>query len=435
LGRKFFDEGAGAVSEPEYKKTVLANGLRVITEHMPLVRSASIGLWVGVGSSHEQPALRGISHCIEHMLFKGTRNRSARDIAEFMDSLGGNLNAFTDKETTCYHARVVDNAVEDTIQLLGDMFLNSLFDPAELRKEQQVILEEIRMYDDSPEEVAHDLFIRSVWAGSPLGEPTIGYKHTVTAVTREAIEAYMRERYTPGSVVLTAAGNVAHDEIVAQAQALFGDMPAREAGSDPPNPQFTPASVVQRKDCEQVYILFGAPGVSSRDDRRFPISVLDTVLGGGMASRLFHEIRERRGLAYSVYSSHNAYRNAGLMTIASSTSPKHAQEVTELVRAEVARLAEQGISDAELARAKEHLKGGLLLSLESTSTRMLRLGRNELSLGKHLSVQDLTERVEAVTKEEVDREARALLALGGLALTVVGPVDEQLGAGELEQSA
>ena len=424
------------MSEPAYQKTVLANGLRVISEHMPLVRSVSVGLWVGVGSSHEQAALRGISHCIEHMLFKGTRSRSARDIAEFMDSLGGNLNAFTDKETTCYHARVVDSAVHDTLGLLGDMFLHSLFDPAELRKEQQVILEEIRMYDDSPEEVAHDLFIRSVWAGSPLGEPTIGYEHTVTAVTRESIETYMRERYAPASVLLTAAGNVEHEELVAQAQALLGGMPARASGDDPPQPQFVPASVVQRKDCEQAYILFGAEGVGSRDDRRFALSVLDTILGGGMASRLFHEIRERRGLAYSVYSSHNAYRNAGLLTIAASTSPQHAQEVMSLVRVEATRLGDQGISDAELGRAKEHLKGGLLLSLESTSNRMLRLGRMELSLGRHLSTQELTERIEAVTKEEVDREARTLLAQGPLALTIVGPVDEQLATGEpLERSA
>ena len=424
------------MSEPAYHKTVLKNGVRVLTEHMPLVRSVSLGLWVGVGSSHEQAALRGISHCIEHMLFKGTRNRSARDIAEFMDSLGGNLNAFTDKETTCYHVRVVDSAVGNALGLIGDMFLHSLFDPAELRKEQQVILEEIRMYDDSPEEVAHDLFIRSVWAGSPLGEPTIGYQHTVTAVTREAIEAYMRERYAPGSVLLTAAGNIDHDNLVAEAEALLGAMPPRDADGDPPQPEFVPASVTERKDCEQVYILFGAEGVSSRDDRRFALSILDTILGGGMASRLFHEIRERRGLAYSVYSSHNAYRQAGLMTIGASTSPQHAQEVMSLVRAEAAQLAERGVTDGELARAKEHIKGGLLLSLESTSTRMLRLGRMELSLGRYLSVQELSERIDAVTKEEVDREARTLFGQGRLALTVVGPVDEHLGAGErFEQSA
>jgi predicted Zn-dependent peptidase len=424
-------------AEPNYQKTTLANGVRVLTEHMPLVRSASIGLWVGVGSSHEAPQLRGISHCIEHMLFKGTRNRSAREIAEFMDSIGGNLNAFTDKETTCYHARVVDASVDVTLDLLGDMFLNSAFDPVELRKEQQVILEEIRMYDDSPEEVAHDLFIRSVWAGSPLGEPTIGYEETVTAVTPEAIHAYMRERYTADSVVLTAAGNVDHEAIAAQAQALFGGMTGHNAGGDPPQPRFVPANVVSRKDTEQVYVLFGAEGASAKDDRRYPLTLLDTTLGGGMASRLFHEIREKRGLAYSVYSSHNPYRNAGLMTIAASTSPKHAREVVSLVREELARMAADGVSDEELLRAKQHVKGGLLLSLESTSTRMLRLGRSELNVGRHVGAPEIIEHIDGSSKADVDGLAKALFGTERIALTVVGPVDERFGedAQLLEQSA
>jgi predicted Zn-dependent peptidase len=425
------------MSEPHMDRTTLPNGLRVITEHMPLVRSVSIGLWVAVGSSHEAAELRGISHCIEHMLFKGTRTRSARDIAEFMDSVGGNLNAFTDKEPTCYHARVVDSSLGVTVDLLGDMFLNSLFDPAELHKEQQVILEEIRMYDDSPEEVAHDLFIRSVWAGSPLGDPTIGYERTVTAVTHEAIAQYMRERYTPDSVVLTAAGNVDHEAIAAQARDLFGRMTGTNDAGDPPHPHFVPAGVAQRKDCEQVYVLFGVEGASARDDRRYALTLLDTILGGGMSSRLFHEIREKRGLAYSVYSSHNPYRNAGLLTIAASTSPKNAHEVVSLVRVELARMAQDGVSDAELARAKEHIKGGLLLSLESTSTRMLRLGRSELSVGRFVPPAELVERIEAVTKDEVEGLARTLFTPDRVALTVVGPVDEQFedGVQLLKQSA
>jgi predicted Zn-dependent peptidase len=425
------------MSEPHVDRTTLPNGLRVITEHIPLVRSASIGLWVGVGSSHEASELRGISHCIEHMLFKGTRKRSARDIAEFMDSIGGNLNAFTDKESTCYHARVVDSSLGVTIDLLGDMFRNSLFDPTELRKEQQVILEEIRMYDDSPEEVAHDLFIRSVWAGSPLGDPTIGYERTVTAVTPDAIAHYMRDRYTPDSVVLTAAGNVDHEAIAAQAQDIFGTMAGRDAAGDPPHPQFVPAGIAQRKDCEQVYVLFGVEGTNTRDERRYAVTLLDTILGGGMSSRLFHEIRERRGLAYSVYSSHNPYRKAGLLTIAASTSPKHASEVVSLVRAELERMAHEGVSDDELARAKQHIKGSLLLSLESTSTRMLRLGRSELGVGRFVPAAEIVERVEAVTKDEVGDLARTLFSPDRVALTVVGPVDEQFedGIALLKQSA
>ena len=413
-------------AEPHYAKSTLSNGIRVITEHMPLVRSVSIGLWVGVGSSHEAADLRGISHCIEHMLFKGTRSRSARDIAELMDSIGGNLNAFTDKETTCYHARVVDDTVETTLDLIGDMFLNSVFEPGELRKEQGVILEEIRMYDDSPEEVAHDLFIRSVWAGSPLGDPTIGYEKTVSAVTSPAIATYMRERYTPDSIVLTAAGNVDHEAVVQQAAALFGGLEGAKAGGDPPQPTFVAANVIRRKDCEQVYVLFGAEGASAKDDRRYPLTLLDTILGGGMASRLFHEIREKRGLAYSVYSSHTPYRNAGLMTVSASTSPKHAREVVSLVRQELAKMAADGVSDAELTRAKQHVKGGLLLSLESTSTRMLRLGRSELNVGRHVAAEEIVQRIDAVTKAHVDELAASLFAPERIALTVLGPVDERL---------
>ena len=416
-------------TQPSYEKTTLANGVRVITEHVPLVRSASIGLWVGVGSSHEEAPARGISHVIEHMLFKGTKTRSAREIAEFMDSIGGNLNAFTDKESTCYHARVVDSASDITIDLLGDMFCNSTFDATELRKEQQVILEEIRMYDDSPEEVAHDLFMRAVWPDSPLGEPTIGYERTVTSITRDAIIAYIAERYTSGAIVLTAAGNVDHETIAAQAQGLFGSLAPAPAAGDPPAPRFVPAAIAVPKDFEQVYVLFGTDGTSARDERRFTLTLLDTVLGGGMASRLFHEIREKRGLAYSVYSANSPYRNAGLVTIAASTSPKNAREVIAVVRQELARIAEHGVSDGELARAKEHIKGGLLLSLESTSTRMLRLGRNELTLGRHVPVEEVIARVEAVTKDGVDAMARATFAPGQVALAVVGPVDEQFGEG------
>ncbi len=225
-------------------------------------------------------------------------------------------------------------------------------------------------------------------------------------------------------VVLTAAGNVEHDALVAQAQSLFGGMQGSRAGGDPPHPDFSPVSVVRTKDCEQVYVLFGAEGTSASDDRRYALTVLDTILGGGMSSRLFHEIRERRGLAYSVYSSHNPYRSAGLMTIAASTSPKNAREVVGLVREELARLVASGVSDAEVVRAKEHIKGGVLLSLESTSTHMLRLGRNELSVGRHVPAAELLERVEAVTKEQVDEWAQTMFAPGRVALTVVGPVDE-----------
>ncbi|HXM19445.1 MAG TPA: pitrilysin family protein [Candidatus Tumulicola sp.] len=420
----------------DHAKTVLPNGIRVLSERIPHVRSASVGLWVGVGSAHEEPAARGISHCIEHMLFKGTPTRDAQQIAELMDSVGGHLNAFTDKESTCYHARVVDVHAPLTMDVLADMFLHSNFDPAELRKEQQVILEEIRMYDDSPDEVSHDLFIRSVWAGSPLGEPTIGYEQTVRAITKESIVRYKASRYSPNAVVICAAGNVDHTAFAKQIETLFGGMRGGGPPEDPAKPEFQAVTVVQPKDCEQVYLLFGAEGFSARDDRRYAVSVLDTILGSGMASRLFHEIREKRGLAYSVYSSHTPYRTAGLFTISATTGPDNAAEVVTLVRNELARIVQDGALEAEVARAKEHLKGGLLLSLESTSTRMLRLGRSELSLGRYLAISEVIERVDAVTLDDVNNLARMLFAPGRTALTVVGPVSEDFAANHaLAQSA
>jgi predicted Zn-dependent peptidase len=410
--------------EFRYAKSVLPNGIRVLTENIPHVRSASVGLWVGAGSAHEEAPARGISHCIEHMLFKGTPTRTAQQIAELMDSVGGHLNAFTDKESTCYHARVVDVHAALTLDVLADMFLHSNFDAAELRKEKQVILEEIRMYDDSPDEVSNDLFMRTVWAGSPLGEPTIGYAQTVSAITHDSIQLYMAQRYAPAAVVICAAGNVEHAVFAGQVEKLFGGMTGGAAPADPPKPAFQPVSVVQPKECEQVYLLFGAEGFNARDDRRYAVSVLDTILGSGMASRLFHEIREKRGLAYSVYSSHMPYRSAGLFTISASTSPDRAAEVVALVRAELAKMTTDGASDAEVARAKEHLKGGMLLSMESTSTRMLRLGRSELSVGRYVPISEVTQRVDAVTRGEVNALAKALFAPERVALTAVGPVSK-----------
>ena len=423
MARKHDEMNDGAI-----QKSVLDNGIRVITERVPWVRSVAMGVWVSVGSSNEEPAQRGISHCIEHMLFKGTRSRSARDIAELMDSIGGHLNAFTDKETTCYHARTVDEHTALAIEVLADMLEHSTIDKGELRKEQQVILEEIRMYDDSPDEVSQDLFVRSAWGGSPLGEPTIGYASTVSAITRDTLLAYMGANYVPANVVITAVGNLEHEPFLDEVRKQFGGISGSSTHVDPKPPVFRPVSVVKQRDCEQVYVLVGAEGTGAGDDRRYVYSVLDAILGGGMASRLFQEIREKRGLVYSVYSTHQMYRTGGLFTIAAAARPKNAAEVLSLIRAETSSMADNGVTADEVARAKEHLKGGLLLSLESTSTRMLRLGRTELVAGRSVPPSEVVEKIEAVTKDQVDAAARALFAQGRLALTVLGPVDERLEA-------
>ncbi len=407
-----------------YGKTTLPNGVRIITESMPAFRSASIGIWADVGSAAEMPQQRGISHLVEHMLFKGTHQRTARQIAEEMDGIGGNLNAFTDKEATCYYAKVMDQHIPIAVDVLTDMFLNSRFEAEELQKEQNVVLEEIKMYDDSPDELIHDLFIQTMWRGSNLGDPTIGFEKTITSLSPDDLREHMRRHYAPNSVVVAAAGNVDHDSVVklfADAFAGFGGscaLPAPEA------PQASAQTLFRHKESEQAYVVLGTRGLSVRDDRRYALSVLDTILGGGMSSRLFQEIREKRGLVYTVYSFQAAYRGAGLFAVYAGTSPEHVRECIGVIGDQFALLRDRPVGEAELRLAKEHIKGSLTLSLESTSSRMIRLGRSEFSLGRHLTTEEIEEKVEAVTAGEVRALAQELLAEEQLGLCVLGPVDE-----------
>jgi predicted Zn-dependent peptidase len=407
-----------------YRKSTLRNGVRVITESMPAFRSASIGIWADVGSAAESAERRGISHLVEHMLFKGTQRRSARQIAEEMDGIGGNLNAFTDKETTCYYAKVMDQHLPMAVDVLTDMFLNSKFEPDDLAKEQKVVLEEIKMYDDSPDELIHDLFIQTMWNGSNLGAPTIGFADTVTKLTPDDLRAHMKRHYAPNSVVVAAAGNVDHDAVVD----LFADAFSTFEGTCelpvPESPPTTPNTLFHKKDSEQAYVVLGTRGLSVRDDRRYVLTVLDTILGGGMSSRLFQEIREKRGLVYTVYSFQAAYRGAGLFAVYAGTSPETVRECVSVIGEQFAAIREQRVTDSELRLAKEHIKGSLTLSLESTSSRMIRLGRSEFSLGRHLTTEEIERKVDAVTPDEVQTLAQELLKEENLGLCVLGPVDE-----------
>ncbi len=391
---------------------------------MTSVRSASLGIWADVGSAAEPAAQRGVSHLVEHMLFKGTQRRSAREIAEAMDGVGGNLNAFTDKETTCYYGKVIDHHVPLAIDVLSDMFLNSVFDPGEIAKEQKVVLEEIRMYDDSPDELIHDLFVRTMWSGSSLGEPTIGYAESVMALTQDDLKKHMRTRYAPNTIVITAAGNIEHDAIVELFAAAFAGHDGSCEAPQPEVPQLTPAPLFKQKDTEQAYLVLGTRGLSVRDERRYPLSVLDTILGGGMSSRLFQEVREKRGLAYSVYSFQQAYRGAGLFGVSAGTAPPSVQECVDVIVEQLNVLADCGITEAELRLAKEHMKGSLTLSLESTASRMMRLGRSEYNLGRELTTEEIEEKIEAVEAEEVQALAREMFAPSNLGLCVLGPIDE-----------
>ncbi len=407
-----------------YRKTTLPSGLRVLTEAMPAVRSATIGIWADVGSSVETRPKRGVSHLVEHMLFKGTPRRTARAIAETMDGVGGNLNAFTDKESTCYYAKVMDRHVPLATNVLADMFLHSTFDPHELSKEQKVVLEEIKMYDDSPDELIHDLFLQTMWTGSNLGEPTIGFADTIAAFTPDDLRAHLRAHYAPNAVVVAAAGNVEHDRFVELVADEFASFEGSCARPVPEAPRATPDRLVRQKDSEQAYVVVGTQGLSIRDERRYALSLLDTILGGGMSSRLFQEIREKRGLVYTVYSFQAAYRAAGLFGAYAGTSPKNVQACIDLVVEQFAKIRDVRVGHDELHLAKEHIKGSLTLSLESTSSRMIRLGRNEFALGRHVAPEEIEHRIDAVTADEVQELARDLLLEEHLGLCIIGPVDE-----------
>lgn len=407
-----------------YRKSTLPGGLRVLTETMPSVRSTTVGVWADVGSSLETHQKRGVSHIVEHMLFKGTANRTARQIAETIDGVGGNLNAFTDKESTCYYAKVIDRHLPLATNVLADMFLHPTFDPDDLSKEQKVVLEEIKMYDDSPDELIHDLFLQTMWKGSNLGEPTIGFVDTIEAFTPADLRGHMQAHYAPNSVVIAAAGNVEHDRFVELVEREFSGFSGSCAAPVAEAPQPTPSRVVRHKDSEHAYVIAGTRGLSVRDDRRYALSILDTVLGGGMSSRLFQEIREKRGLVYTVYSFQAAYRAAGLFGVYAGTSPKNVSSCIELIVEELGKLREQEVGEAELQLAKEHIKGNLTLSLESTSSRMIRLGRNEFALGRNVLPEEIEDRVDAVTSQDVRELANELLAEENLGLCIIGPVDE-----------
>jgi predicted Zn-dependent peptidase len=402
--------------------STLPSGLRVLTETMSHVRSATIGLWCDVGSAAEPADRRGISHLLEHMLFKGTPDRTAREIAETMDAIGGELNGMTDKETTCFYAHVVDRHLPLAVDVLADMLQHALFAPDELRREKQVVLEEIKMYDDSPDEVIADRFASTLWRGANLGDPTIGYARTVSSITREELLGWRDARYAPGTLVITAAGNIEHETVLELVGEAFAGFDGGATAPIPERPTFTPAVDVTVDDTEQAYVMLGMPGLSLRDERRYASAVLDTLLGGGMSSRLFQSIREERGLAYEISTFQQGYRDAGLFGVSAGCSPERVQECVDVVVAEIDRLLQDGVRDDEVQRAREHLKGNLTLALESTFNRMSRLARNELVHGRQISAEEVEARFDAVDCAAVDALARELFVPTQRGLCVLGPV-------------
>jgi predicted Zn-dependent peptidase len=407
-----------------FSRTTLDSGLTVVSQKMTEVRSASVGFWFDVGARDEPDRLAGTSHFLEHLLFKGTEHRSAKEIADEFDAVGGDVNAFTGKEATCYYARVLDEDLPMALDVLSDMITNSLIDPDEFDSERRVILEEIAMHEDAPDELVHDLFYRSMWDGHPLGRPVLGYNETISEVTPDQVREYWRERYGPANMVVSAAGNVDHDRLVATLDAALAARDARRTlrSGAPPTPQ--QGVHVFRRPTEQAHIVIGTEGLQRSHDDRHALAVIDTVLGGGMSSRLFQEVREKRGLAYSVYSYRALFADTGAFAVYAGTTPQNAQTVVDLVFDEIENLKRGGITDAELKRAKGHLKGSLVLSSEDPGSRMNQLGRQQLTLGEIQSIDEQIARFDAVEMDDVRRVIESVLGSSIYRVTIVGPFDE-----------
>jgi predicted Zn-dependent peptidase len=410
------------------RRTVLPNGLRVLTEAIPAMRSVSFGVWVNVGSRDEAGGLSGVSHFLEHLLFKGTRRRTALDISAQIEAVGGETNAFTTREYTCYYARVLDADLPLAVDVMCDLVSSSVLAEADVETERGVILEEIAMHDDEPDDEVHDLLSAAVYGPHPLGRLISGTAQTVSAMSRAQIQRFYRRRYTGPNIVVAAAGNLDHGEVVrlVRETALGTGPEAEPVGYRRPERRVPvqPAGVTVRdKDTEQAHLVLGGAGLGRTDERRFALGVLNNALGGGMSSRLFQEIRERRGLAYSVYSYTTQYADSGMFAVYAGCAPGKVDEVLALTRAELARVARDGLTEAEVARGRGMVKGGLVLGLEDTGSRMSRLGKSELLYPKLLSVDELLALVDAVTVEQVRAVAADLLARP-MSLAVIGPFDE-----------
>jgi predicted Zn-dependent peptidase len=418
--------GGGVVT-----RTVLPGGLRIVTEAMPGGRSATVGIWVAVGSRDESPSLAGTSHFLEHLLFKGTTSRSALDIASAMDAVGGECNAFTEKEHTCYYATVLDRDLPLAIDVVSDVVLNAIVDPKDVDVERGVVLEEIAMRDDDPADLVHDEFAATLFGPVPLGRPILGTDESIRRLTRRQIDGYYRRRYTPDAMVAAVAGNVDHGEVVRLVRNAFADrldrdhapQPARgEQGRPRASDPARPVSVLG-DDTEQANMILGMRGLSRHDPRRWALGVLSAALGGGMSSRLFQRIREERGLAYSVYSFANGFADTGQVGVYAGCQPGKAEEVLALMAAELDAAADGQLSDAEVERGKGQMRGSLVLGLEDAGSRMTRIGKSELAYGDILGVDELLARIDAVTPADVADVASDVLRRRRC-LTVVGPFGE-----------
>ncbi len=408
-----------------YQKTVLRNGIRVVTEKIPFAHSVSTGIWVSIGSRDENPIERGITHFIEHMLFKGTKRRSALDIAKEFDSVGGFANAFTSKEHVCFHAKVLATHLPLLTDLLSDLFLQSVFDPAEIEREQNVIVQEIRMVEDTPDEFIHVLFQEDFWKQNPLGLPIYGTVETVEKTGRKELLDYIASRFNPERIVISAAGNLEHQKFV---DLIARPMEMLNHSSRVPE-RFAPDcnffSRVIRKDLEQVHLVIGMRGTSQNDQKRFASHLLNVILGSSMSSRLFQEIREKRGLAYSVYSFSHSHEDSGMLGVYAGISPENVEPVLALINEQLSTLAQKPISEAELNSAKEYIKGNMYINAESNDYRMNRLAKNEFLFERYVPFDEVEQKINTVTSEDIQAWFQDIYSPDKMAAMLYGPVETE----------
>ncbi|ARK30955.1 M16 family metallopeptidase [Halalkalibacter krulwichiae] len=386
----------------------LDNGVRILAENIPTVRSVSIGVWIGTGSRFESQEENGVSHFLEHMFFKGTKTRSAAEIAESFDRIGGQVNAFTSKEYTCYYAKVLDDHAGLAVDVLSDMFFNSVFDKSELKKEKNVVYEEIKMVDDTPDDIVHDLLSEASYGKHALGYPILGTVDTLQTFDEDTLRNYMAKFYTGDHVVISIAGNIT-DEVIEQLKESFSKVEPTTYQHPEDKPTFLSNTIVRKKDTEQAHLCLGYPGLSIGEKNVYALVLLNNLLGGSMSSRLFQEIREKRGLCYSVFSYHSSYQDSGMLTIYAATAHSQLDDLTKALLETTAYLADNGMTEKELNNGKEQLKGSLMLSLESTNSRMSRNGKNELLLKKHRSLDDIVDEIDKVTLSDVNKLAASIL--------------------------
>ncbi|MEZ5287085.1 MAG: pitrilysin family protein [Vicinamibacterales bacterium] len=411
------------MSESAIRRDVLGNGVRFVTEQMPHVRSVSIGVWLSRGSRHEPAEHAGIAHFVEHMLFKGTARRTAEGIAQEVDSIGGQLDAFTSKEYAGYYMKVLDDHLPVAVDLLADLVSHPTFEPGDIEKEQKVVLEEIKMVEDTPDDLVHELFAEGFWPDHPLGRPILGLPASVSALDRDALRRYFTDTYVAPHLSVVAVGNLEHDRVREMVEHALADVP-RQGDSAPTHPpRVAQSTLIRRKELEQSHVCLGMAALPQNHPDRYVSYALNTVLGGSMSSRLFQNVREKRGLAYAVFSGLSAYQDTGALSIYAGCANDAVDELIDVVVAELRQLRDTPVGDAELRRAKDHLKGSLMLNLESTSSRMSHLARQEIYRDHTDTLDEMLAAIERVTSHDVGRMAHELFSNGSLGVTVLGNVN------------